>query len=218
MSSRRQKCADCSMTCDASRIRGLASTDGQLRCVWTGGPSTCTSAEKADSRRDHARFRHQAAWRKALEEEGSATRCRRGPMTSPPTAAARQVAVIMRRWSSFGSRRVVGADGRCPRAPNAILCGLDVESEGTQQVHCALNTVRFLVRRVGRPMQPSPGPNASRPREVASKSLASHKSISCGALRACWASKALVGPSDAQRVSKSERGRNQVRPPGLAIG
>ena len=195
------------MTCDASRIRGLASTDGQLRCVWTGGPSTSTSAEKADSRRDHARFRHQAAWRKALEE---------GRVSNPVQARPNDLATDRSSKAGGGHHQTVvflwdqGARSAPTvavlRAPNAILCGLDVESEGTQQVHRALNSVRFLVRRVGRPVQPSTWPQRKQGREWWEQVVGvAQVDLQRGLCGRAWRQSALVGPSDAQRVSKSER-------------
>ena len=86
---------------------------------------------------------------------------------------------------------------------NAILCGLDIESEGTQQAHRTLNSIRFLMRCVGRAVQPSTGPQRKQGRKWREQVVGvAQVDLQRGLCGRAGRQSALVGPSDAQRWSK----------------
>ena len=87
--------------------------------------------------------------------------------------------------------------------PNAILCGLDVESEGAQQIHRALNSVRFLVRCVGRPVEPPTWPQRKQGRKWREQVVGvAQVDLQRGLCGRAWRQSTPVGPSDAQCRSK----------------
>ena len=138
-------------------------------------------------------------------------RCRRGPMTSPPTAAARRVAVIIDGglpWDQRGRRR-----RSLPRAPERHLVWprCRVRRRATGPPCSEFGSIPCAPR--GAPGKPSTGPNASRAASGGSRSLASHKSMSAGR---CWRDWRQAPSSDKRRPAREPRRKEgrQVRPPG----
>ena len=167
------------MTCGASQTHGLAFTGAQQRCVWTVGPSTSTSSRRLTQGGTMRVWATNSTASRRSRNEGSATRCRRGPMTCPPTAPARQVAVIISLGHLWRQSDRLAPMDAAYLARGHLRCGLHLETKGA-----STSTVLWIrldsCGRHGSPVQSSARPKRKKSSKRRRRSLASHKSTSNG--------------------------------------